>query len=39
MTQEKLQPLRDDDFVLFGKDETFQPMQRLFLKEENDQAR
>lgn len=38
LTPEKLQALRDDDLVLFGKDETFQPMRKLFLKEENDQV-
>jgi adenine-specific DNA-methyltransferase len=38
LAEEKLQALIADDMVLFGKDETFQPMRKLFLKEENDQV-
>jgi adenine-specific DNA-methyltransferase len=38
LAEGKLQALIDDDRVLFGEDETIQPMRKLFLKRENDQV-
>jgi adenine-specific DNA-methyltransferase len=36
--QEKLEQLIEANLVIFGKDETYQPMKKLYLKDEKDQV-
>jgi adenine-specific DNA-methyltransferase len=38
LSKEKLDELIDKDMIIFGKDETFQPLRKLYLKNEKDQV-